>query len=55
MEHTDHALVVGAGAEQLAERAGLHRVDQDYLVTAEGRREWELYKKYSHAVSSLFR
>ena len=34
---------------------GLDIVDQDYLVTPEGREEWETYKKYSSAVSSLFR
>jgi isoaspartyl peptidase/L-asparaginase-like protein (Ntn-hydrolase superfamily) len=38
MEATDHTFVVGAGAEHLAETAGLDRVDQDYLVTPEGRR-----------------
>jgi isoaspartyl peptidase/L-asparaginase-like protein (Ntn-hydrolase superfamily) len=55
MEKTEHTLVVGAGAEQLAQRTGLELVNQDYLVTPEGRREWETYKKYSKAVSSLFR
>ena len=55
MEGTEHTLVVGGGAEELAERAGLDRVDQDYLVTTEGRREWQIYKQYSKAVSSLFR
>jgi isoaspartyl peptidase/L-asparaginase-like protein (Ntn-hydrolase superfamily) len=55
MEKTEHTLVVGAGAEQLAQSTGLELVNQDYLVTPEGRREWETYKKYSKAVSSLFR
>ena len=30
------------------------RVGADYLVTEAGRREWETYKQYSHAVTSLF-
>ena len=55
MEGTEHSLVVGEGAEQLAARAGLERVDQNYLVTPAGRAEWEHYKRFSHAVSSLFR
>jgi len=54
MEETDHTLVAGPGADQLAIQAGLEIVDQDYLVTPEGREEWETYKKYSKAVSSLF-
>ncbi len=38
MEHTDHVLLVGAGAEALAERLGLELVTPDYFST-EHRRE----------------
>ncbi|HZY18450.1 MAG TPA: isoaspartyl peptidase/L-asparaginase [Ramlibacter sp.] len=38
MEHTDHVLLVGAGAEALAERLGLELVSPDYFST-DHRRE----------------
>jgi L-asparaginase / beta-aspartyl-peptidase len=38
MEHTEHVLLVGAGAEALAERLGLEMVAPDYFST-EARRE----------------
>jgi len=38
MEHTEHVLLVGAGAEKLAERLGLEMVTPDYFST-EHRRE----------------
>lgn len=38
MEHTDHVLLVGAGAEALAARLGLEMVTPDYFST-EARRE----------------
>ena len=38
MEHTEHVLLVGAGAEALAERLGLEMVSPDYFST-EHRRE----------------
>ena len=34
---------------------GVELVGSDYLITSEGRQEWEIYKKYSKAVDSLFR
>jgi len=54
MEKTEHTLIVGQKADALAAKAGFDIVGQDYLVTPEGREEWETYKKYSQAVSSLF-
>ncbi|MCM2251551.1 MAG: isoaspartyl peptidase/L-asparaginase [Ramlibacter sp.] len=38
MEHTEHVLLVGAGAEALAERLGLEMVSRDYFST-DARRE----------------
>lgn len=38
MEHTDHVLLVGAGAEALAQRLGLEMVSPDYFST-DARRE----------------
>ncbi|HWI82613.1 isoaspartyl peptidase/L-asparaginase [Ramlibacter sp.] len=38
MEHTEHVLLVGAGAEALAQRLGLEMVSPDYFST-EARRE----------------
>ncbi len=37
MEHTEHVLLVGAGAEALAERLGLEMVSPDYFSTAARR------------------
>ena len=54
LEKTPHTLIVGAGANMLADEFGVERVGPDYLVTETGRREWEVYKKYNHTVSSLF-
>jgi beta-aspartyl-peptidase (threonine type) len=38
MESSDHVLLVGTGAEQLAERSGLERMDPDWFVTEAQRR-----------------
>merc|ERR1719500_1558442 len=54
MEKTPHTLIVGEGANTLAKEEGVEQVDKEYLVTPEGVEEWETYKKYNIAVSSLF-
>jgi len=54
MEKTPHTLIVGEGANTLAKEENVEAADKDYLVTAEGVEEWETYKKYNVAVSSLF-
>ena len=54
MEETPHTLIVGAGANLLADEFKVERVDKEYLVTEDGRREWETYKQYNKTVSSLF-
>ena len=54
LERTNHTLIVGAGANKLAEEFNLARAGPEYLVTEAGRREWETYRQYSHTVNSLF-
>ena len=54
MERTNHTLIVGAGANKLAEEFNVARAGPDYLVTEAGRAEWETYQQYSHTVDSLF-
>lgn len=40
MEHTPHVLMVGAGAERLARRAGLELCRPEDLITARSRARW---------------
>ena len=54
MEKTNHTLIVGSGANKLAEEFSVARAGPEYLVTEAGRREWETYRQYSHTVDSLF-
>lgn len=54
MEKTPHTLIVGEGANTLAKEENVEKADKEYLVTAAGVEEWETYKKYNVAVSSLF-
>lgn len=55
MEKTPHCLLVGGGANSFAEEAGVERVaDQRELVSDVAVEEWERFKKYGKAVSSLF-
>ena len=54
MEKTPHTLIVGEGANILAREENVEPASKDYLVTAAGLEEWETYKKYNVAVSSLF-
>lgn len=41
MERTPHVLLAGAGAEALADREGIERVDPAWHVTERRRRQWE--------------
>ena len=52
---TDHCLFAGEGASRIAEALGFETIDPASLVTDAGRQEWELFKKYGHTVSELFR
>ena len=40
--------------QRFALEEGLEQASKEDLVTPDGVEEWETYKKYSHAVSSLF-
>lgn len=53
MEKTDHCLLVGTGAKAFATSQGFEHVDDDELVTAEARREFENYKTFGSAVNKL--
>ncbi len=49
MEKTPHVLMIGAGANKLAEEFGVERITQDQLVTDEARRgldEWLKEKRF---------
>ena len=54
LEKTPHTLMVGPGANLLAEEFNVTPAGPEYLVTEAGRKEWETYKKYSQTVGSLF-
>ena len=54
LEKTPHTLMVGPGANLLAEEFDVTPAGPEYLVTEAGRKEWETYKKYSQTVGSLF-
>lgn len=48
MEETPHVMMIGEGAESLAEQLGLERTTQDKLVTEEARRDLERYFSSGH-------
>jgi len=54
MEKTEHALLVGKGANQFAVENGVDYVENSSLITQNGIEEWNYYKKYKSAVDSLF-
>ncbi|GAB6020351.1 Isoaspartyl peptidase/L-asparaginase, variant 2 [Chamberlinius hualienensis] len=54
MEKTDHALIVGSGANKFASKCGMKQVNREALVTENAFQEWADYKKYPHAVNTLF-
>jgi len=54
MEKTEHALLVGKGANQFATENGIDHVENSSLITENGLEEWKSFKKYKNAVDSLF-
>ncbi|CAL4186750.1 unnamed protein product, partial [Meganyctiphanes norvegica] len=54
MDKTQHVLLAGCGANKFAANHGHNEVDPDTLITPYAREELAEYKKYSHAVNSLF-
>ena len=45
MEHTDHILLGGEGAERFADDFGFERVENDYFTTELRRQHWETLKE----------
>merc|ERR1712216_649168 len=54
MQRTDHALLVGTGADRFVHSIGAETATKEQLITEEARREWEHYKRYNKAVDGLF-
>lgn len=54
MEKTEHALLVGKGANQFAVENRVDHVEDSALITESGMEEWKHYKQYKTAVDSLF-
>ena len=56
MDHTEHVLLVGAGAQAFADEMGHPRMLPRDLVTAEARAEYERFKNgtYAKPVGELF-
>lgn len=54
MDKTPHILLAGPGANKFAASHGHNEVDPETLITPYAREELKEYKKYSHAVDSLF-
>lgn len=54
MERTDHCLLVGEGAQRFAQECGIPVENPAGFITEAARNEWEKYRKYKHAVGSLF-
>eukprot|EP00403_Amphidinium_massartii_P042366 CAMPEP_0178439004 /NCGR_PEP_ID=MMETSP0689_2-20121128/35913_1 /TAXON_ID=160604 /ORGANISM="Amphidinium massartii, Strain CS-259" /LENGTH=301 /DNA_ID=CAMNT_0020061481 /DNA_START=102 /DNA_END=1004 /DNA_ORIENTATION=+ len=54
MEDTDHVLVAGAGAMQLAASFGQTPKASEELVTNAAKEEWKRWQQYDKAVGSLF-
>jgi N4-(beta-N-acetylglucosaminyl)-L-asparaginase len=48
MEHTPHAILVGAGAERFAREMGIPEADRTRLITAQAKKVWEEKKKIGH-------
>ncbi|XP_033096640.1 isoaspartyl peptidase/L-asparaginase-like isoform X1 [Anneissia japonica] len=55
MEKTDHTLLAGKGANRFAEEQGVQQVSKEQLICKTAIEKLEKYKKYSLAVSDLFR
>ncbi|XP_076443178.1 isoaspartyl peptidase/L-asparaginase-like [Babylonia areolata] len=54
MDKTDHALLVGKGANQFAGQMGVPTVAMETLVTETARAEWQRYMQYRETVQDLF-
>lgn len=54
MEHTDHCLLVGEGANKFAEECDIPSVDPLSLITEDALEEWKTFEKYRSAVNTLF-
>ena len=54
MEHSDHALLVGPGADAFARERGIPAAPVDDLVTPAARAEWETMAAFPRAVGELF-
>ncbi|KAL8572559.1 hypothetical protein ACOMHN_040463 [Nucella lapillus] len=54
MDKTDHALLVGKGANQFAEQMGVPTVATETLVTESARAEWKSYTQYRETINDLF-
>jgi len=54
MEKTQHALLVGEGANQFAAENGVDRIEDSVLITESCLEEWKCFKKYNSAVNTLY-
>ncbi|XP_003726996.1 isoaspartyl peptidase/L-asparaginase [Strongylocentrotus purpuratus] len=54
MEETDHALLVGHGANRFASEMGIEKVPTSDLVTEDARRTWEECRKFKKTVDVFF-
>ena len=54
MEHTEHGLLCGKGADAFAVQRGCEAATKDELVTQAAKEEWQRFKKYGKAVDGLF-
>jgi len=54
MQHTEHGLLCGKGADAFAVRRGCEAATKDELVTPAAKEEWKRFKQYGNAVDGLF-
>jgi len=54
MDHTDHVMLIGEGANAFAAQRGIPTVDPNDLITSVAKRRWEEWNKYDSVVKDSF-